>query len=104
MSVPTDISTTTEASSLDCHFCGVDSPPVLISGQKNRTTKNKPPLITVLSSCFLQYLAEMVWNPFSRQYVTEIFSKGNPIDFEMDTSVFLHQLQALKSTECKYIN
>ena len=23
----TDISTATEASSLDCHFCGVDSPP-----------------------------------------------------------------------------
>ena len=39
MSVPTDISTTTEASSLDCHFCGVDSPPVLFKDQKNEETK-----------------------------------------------------------------
>ena len=39
VSVPTDIGTTTEASSLDCHFCGVDSPPVLFKDQKNEKTK-----------------------------------------------------------------
>ena len=27
LDVSSDISTATEASSLDCHFCGVDSPP-----------------------------------------------------------------------------
>ena len=48
VSVPTDISTTTEASSLDCHFCGVDSPPVLIKVQKKR--KNKTPLETGFDS------------------------------------------------------
>ena len=39
LDVSSDISTATEASSLDCHFCGVDSPPACKNSWKQSVTR-----------------------------------------------------------------